>query len=283
MLQSEENMTKIPYITGFNAYLKTRKISDRAHTEYLNSLHDFFDYMIEHNADFKVSEDVKEIHEEDIRSFKNFLDSNLQLSPSTINKVLSNLNVYFKYLFSIKKNLEIPTMNVNSLTVKAQENFPTEVFENLPKYLSDEDLNVYTLLLILIISKGYSYQEALSEGFYSEFQNLSFSTDERKFISIYHTFIKPYADFWNNGNLFLSRNKGAKSPLLSVSALHRNLKNDSEILKLDLTPKKLYTTFVLITLSAQEPSDFQLKFINNMSTSSLLYYRRVLRESDFKM
>jgi Site-specific recombinase XerD len=96
-------MVKIPYLSGFEAHLKTRHISNKAHTEYMNSLNDFFNYTIQHNNDYKISEDIKDVHEMDVRLFKDFMLEKLQLSPSTINKVISNLNVYFKYLFSVKK------------------------------------------------------------------------------------------------------------------------------------------------------------------------------------
>ena len=274
-------MTKIPYITGFNAYLKTRNISTRAHDEYLNSLHDFFDYVVEQDDDFKVSNDVSVIHEIDIRQYKDYLIRDLNLSPSTINKILSNLNIYFKYLFTTKINREFPTMNVNSLNVPTQNNFPIDVFENLPKYINDVGLHVYTRLLILIISKGYSYQEAMSKGFFKKFNNLEFSSEEKTFLDEYHDFIEQLRTYWNCSDLFLSRNKGAKSPLLSVSALHRDLKADSLATGLDLTPKKLYTTFVLLVLSQQQPTDEQTAFINNLDASSLIYYRRLLRETNF--
>lgn len=276
-------MTKIPYITGFNAYLKTRHISERAHTEYLNSLHDFMDHQQEHNAHFKIAQDTATIHDVDIANYKNFLHNDLKLSPSTINKILSNLNVYFKYLFANKKTSELPTMNINSLKVPLQDDFCTDVFLNLDDYLTDINLHVYTRLLILIISKGFSYQEALSAGFYQTFAKLSFDQDEKTFLDEYHDFIAPLKEHWNNQNLFLSRNKGAKSPLLSMAAIHRDLKADSKTTELDLSPKKLYTTFILILLSTKHPSAQQNQIIDKLDSSSLLYYRRLLRETDFKI
>lgn len=275
-------MTKIPYIPGFNAYLKTRAISSRAHTEYLNSLHDFFDYLVVKHPSYKATEDLTTIHEQDLRIYKDYLMTTLKLSPSTINKILSNLNIYFKYLFANKKIKEIPTLNITSLKVPTQEDFPVDVFLDLPRYLNDISLHVYPRLLILAISKGFTYQRALAEGFYQIFQKLAFLDPETSFLSEYDDFIEPYRNYWHNQNLFLSRNKGAKSPLLSTSALHRDIKKDSDKTNLDLTPKKLYTTFILLLLSEKEPNDEQLKIIEHLDTSSLLYYRRLLRESDFE-
>ncbi|WP_125763822.1 phage integrase N-terminal SAM-like domain-containing protein [Companilactobacillus hulinensis] len=273
-------MSKIPYLTGFNAYLKTRHISARAHTEYMNSLNDFFSYTIQHNNDYKISEDIKDVHEMDVRHFKNFMLENLKLSPSTINKVISNLNVYFKYLFSLKRTPEIPTLNINSVEVPKQDDFPVEVFQNIPKYLNS-DLSIYTRLLILIISKGFTYKEALEPDFYIRFNQLHFTTLEKKFLESYQAFITPLRSHWNNQNLFLSRNKGANSPLLSVPALHRDLKRDSEATKLDLSPKKLYTTFILLALSTKNLSEDQERALDALETASLLYYRRLKREVNF--
>lgn len=276
-------MTKIPYITGFNAYLKTRRISKRAHDEYLNSLHDFMDYLVEHNPQFKATLSTKVINDVDVLEYKSFLDHTLHLSPSTINKILSNLNIYFKYLFANKLIDTLPTLNVNSLKVPIQDDFPVEIFLNLNDYLDNETLHIYPRLLILIISKGYHYQTALEDGFYQTFASLDFSATERKFLQEYHDFISPWQNYWNTKNLFLSRNKGAKSPLLSTAALHRDLKKDSDMLNLELTPKKLYTTFILILLSKNDPTDAELGIIERLSTSSLLYYRRLLRETDFEI
>lgn len=276
-------MTKIPFIPGFNAYLRTRRISKRAHDEYLNSLHDFFDYLIEHNNQFKASLNVTDIHDGDIVSYKQYLEHELSYSPSTINKILSNLNVYFAYLFSNKITKEFPTLNIKSLTVEKQSDFPTRVFTDLPKYLNDVHLHIYTRLLILIISKGFNYQEALSSGFYQTFDQLAFNSDEKAFLSEYREFIEPWQSFWGTKNLFLSRNKGAQSPLLSVSALYRSLKADSEQLNLDLSAKKLSTTIVLIALSQKRPNQEQLQLIDKLDANSLLYYRRLLRETDFKI
>lgn len=273
-------MVKIPYLSGFEAYLKTRHISPKAHTEYMNSLNDFFTYTIQHNTDYKISEDIKDVHEMDVRLFKNFMLDNLQLSPSTINKVLSNLNVYFKYLFSVKKTPEIPTLNINSIAVPKQSDFPVEVFLKLPFYLQS-DLSVYTRLLILIVSKGFNYKEALNADFYKKFQQIKFDDDEQRFLKIYQDYIKPYRSFWKNDNLFLSRNKGANTPLLTVTALHRDLKRDGDKTNLDLSPKKLYTTYVLLALSTRELSDDQQRTLDALDTSSLMYYRRLKRETNF--
>ncbi|KRK80538.1 site-specific recombinase XerD [Companilactobacillus nodensis DSM 19682 = JCM 14932 = NBRC 107160] len=273
-------MSKIPYLTGFNAYLKTRHISPRAHTEYMNSLNDFFSYTIQHNDEYKITEDIKDVHEMDVRNFKNFMLENLHLSPSTINKVISNLNVYFKYLFSLKRTPEIPTLNINSVVVPKQSDFPIEVFQNLPKYLNS-DLSIYTRLLILIISKGFNYKEAMEPDFYRTFNDLKFSTLEQKFIESYQAFMMPLRSQWNNQNLFLSRNKGANSPLLTVPALHRDLKRDSESTGLDLAPKKLYTTFILMALSTKDLSEDQERALDALETASLLYYRRLKRELNF--
>ncbi|WP_125708675.1 phage integrase N-terminal SAM-like domain-containing protein [Companilactobacillus zhongbaensis] len=276
-------MTKIPYITGFNAYLKTRHISKRAHDEYLNSLHDFMDYLIEHDPEFKVAQDTQTISDVDVLEYKTFMQKDLQHSPSTINKVLSNLNIYFKYLFANKLIDDIPTLNIVSLKVPTQDNFPTNIFLQLDDYLLDPELNIYTRLLILIISKGYHYQDALADGFYQTFGKLKFSKNEQRFIAEYRNFISPWQLHWHSKNLFLSRNKGAKSPLLSTAALHRDLKKDSDKLQLELTPKKLYTTYILILLSKKELTVDERKTIDQLSTSSFLYYRRLLRETDFEI
>jgi hypothetical protein len=207
---------------------------------------------------------------------------NLKLSPSTINKVISNLNVYFKYLFSIKKTPEIPTLNVNSVTVPKQSDFPVQVFLKLSDYL-EMDLSVYTRLLILIVSKGFNYKEALQADFYKKFNQLQFNRDEKHFLDIYHSYIEPYKNYWDNDNLFLSRNKAANSPLLTVTALHRDLKRDSETTKLDLAPKKLYTTFILVALSTKTLSDDQLRALEALDTASVLYYRRLKRETNFEI
>lgn len=273
-------MVKIPYLNGFEAHLKTRHISNKAHTEYMNSLNDFFSYTIQHNTEYKISEDIKDVHEMDVRLFKDFMLDNLKLSPSTINKVMSNLNVYFKYLFSIKKTPEIPTLNINSVTVPKQTDFPTVVFLKLPEYL-ESDLSVYTRLLILIISKGYNYKEALAPDFYRKFNQLTFDQNEKKFLNTYQTYIAPFKNFWDNQNLFLSRNKVANTPLLTVPALHRDLKRDSESTGLDLSPKKLYTTFILLALSTKELSENQLRALDALDTASVLYYRRLKRETNF--
>ena len=273
-------MVKIPYLTGFEAYLKTRKISDKAHTEYMNSLTDFFNYTIQHNPDYKITEDIKDVHEMDVRLFKNFMLEELQLSASTINKVISNLNVYFKYLFSAKKTPEIPTLNINSVTVPKQSDFPVEVFLKLPYYLQ-ADLSVYTRLLILIVAKGFNYKEAMQAGFYQKFNQLDFDEDETKFLNLYRNYIEPYKTYWDNDNLFLSRNRGANSPLLTVPAIHRDLKRDSKATKLDLSPKKLYTTFILLALSTKELSADQQRALDALDTPSLMYYRRLKRETNF--
>lgn len=273
-------MVKIPYLTGFEANLKTRHISDKAHTEYMNSLTDFFNYTIQHNNDYKISEDIKDVHEMDVRLFKNFMLDNLQLSPSTINKVISNLNVYFKYLFSAKKTPEIPTLNINSVTVPKQSDFPVEVFLKLSEYLK-ADLSIYTRLLILIIAKGFNYKEAMQADFYKKFNQLSFDKDELQFLNLYKAYVEPYRSYWNNDNLFLSRNRGANTPLLTVPAIHRDLKRDSESTNLDLSPKKLYTTFILLALSTKELSADQQRALDALDTPSLMYYRRLKRETNF--
>jgi hypothetical protein len=150
----------------------------------------------------------------------------------------------------------------------------------LPEYLK-ADLSVYTRLLILIISKGFNYKEALAPDFYRKFNQLDFNQDEQQFLDTYKTYIAPFRSFWDDQNLFLSRNKAANTPLLTVPALHRDLKRDSESTGLDLAPKKLYTTFILLALSTKELSDDQLRALDALDTASVLYYRRLKRETNF--
>ena len=117
--------------------------------------------------------------------------------------------------------------------------------------------------------------------FYQKFNQLDFDEDETRFLNVYRNYIEPYKTYWNNDNLFLSRNRGANSPLLTVPAIHRDLKRDSEATKLDLSPKKLYTTFILLALSTKELSADQQRALDALDTPSLMYYRRLKRETNF--
>jgi len=154
------------------------------------------------------------------------------------------------------------------------------VFLKLPEYLKS-DLSVYTRLLILIIAKGFNYKEAMSADFYKKFNQIPFDEDERQFLNLYERYVEPYRSFWNNDNLFLSRNRGANTPLLTIPAIYRDLKRDSETTNLDLAPKKLYTTFILLALSTHDLTADQQRALDALDTPSLMYYRRLKHETNF--
>ncbi|WP_099974757.1 recombinase XerD [Lactobacillus terrae] len=275
-------MTQIPHWESFKIYLNGRNISERAKTEYLNSLSNFLNYEKVNNPGFSQSNNLNDIDELNIKEFKEYLLNILDYSPTTVNKVISNLNVYFKYLYSIKVTNQIPSLFIKSVPLKKADDLPLDIFEHPYLYLNRTDLKVYTRLLILCLIKGFTYEEALEINFYRKFLKLQFVDFELKFLNEYKNYIKPYSDYWKDNNLFLSRNFSAKSSLLQVQSLYRDLKTDSDILDMDLSIKKLNSASIIVSLGQKNPDEFQQYKISHLSESSFIYYSRLYRENKYK-
>ncbi|KID42592.1 site-specific integrase [Fructilactobacillus fructivorans] len=267
-----------PYQDHFERYLRKKELSGITIREYSKTLSDLFNYLSNFNVGYQQDHRVSQIFDRDIEQYLDMIVSKRNNGNNTYNKILSQINVYFKFLFNDNLNTHLPTINIKSKDKNEHTSYITKWLYSLPVILEDNELHYYTRMTLLLISKGYQSSEFLLPGFYQELDHIKFSSEERTFLSQFMTFITPLQIRHHTKDLFLKQ-RIAKDCHITSAGLHKYLKPDSEYLQMNLSPKYLYQSFVINYLSQhQKDNDKTLSRNLRMDPASLLYYQKLAQK-----
>ena len=89
-----------PYQDAFNRTLRQRAMAQATQDEYNATLTDFFKYLENFNPTYQRDHRVNQLQTPDVEQYLAMLVDARKIQNQTYNKVLSHLNVYFKFLFS---------------------------------------------------------------------------------------------------------------------------------------------------------------------------------------
>lgn len=267
-----------PYQKTFLNYLQQNELASITRHSYDQTLTELFAYLTTHNQGFAANPTVTNIFNRDITQYLSMLVEEHQIQPTTYNKLLSQINRYFKFLFTHGLTSNLPTLELHGQTRFSNETLNLKWLQLLPTLLADENLHYYTKLTLFLISKGYRVNEFMQPNFYLEWQKITITgTDEQQFKTSFTNFIVPLQRRQHSDDIFLKQRLNINEPRLTVPGLHKYLKPDSQYVGFDLTPKKLQQSYILqmlLQLSDQSASVLEQKL--NLDPQSLLYYQHLL-------
>lgn len=268
-----------PYQKRFQAFLRDQKgLAPLTVHTYDTSLTNFFNFLMANRPAFAQRPTLDNLTEADVRAYFNMLHTKRDITMSTYNKILSQLNRYFRYLFTHQLIKDYPTLTLHGQAVNPSQRITTKWLDHLDQILQDDHVHYYTRLTLFLSKCGFTVGEFLQPGFYRVINQLQVTDPvEQDFLRRYHDFIRPRQALQNSPDLFLKQRYQPAAPQLTNAGLHKYLRADQDYLGFRLAPKYLHQSYVLTQLAQHRTlSDAQLMERLKLDPASLLYYRRLL-------
>lgn len=266
-----------PYRDVFLSYLNQQHLAAATQDAHDQTLTNFFEYLLQANVGFAEHPDINNVFDRDIQQYFSWLVTQRHANQATLNKILSHINRYFKYLFTHQLTVHLPTLELHGS--HKPDNYQTSIkwLSLLDTILTDDQVHYYTRLTLFLISKGYQSEEFLQPHFYLEWQNIKPSSPaETAFIRSFTEFIKPIQARQRSSDIFLKQRLDLAHPQLTNPALHKYLHRDSQYLGFSLAPSRLRQSHVLFNLrQLRDLSDSQLETRLHLDPQSLLYYQQL--------
>lgn len=274
---------KFPYQKSFFKLLTQKGTDESTLVQYEKTLSDFFNYEQHFNETFARDQLLADFTENDIRSYLSMLATKRDYQITTVNKCLSNLRVYFGFLFEHRIITTLPTYAIKTKTIPAK-NLATNWPELLPTWLTNKDLHPYTRVYLLLIAKGFKNNEIFAPGFYKDFYKLDFSPNEKIAVADLKQYNRPLQENYNSHELFLKTHARGVGYTLSLPALHRYLQTDSQRLGIPIRPVLLRKEYMLWYLAKHrnEAPEITMKRLR-LDIDSLSYYQNQLRIKDLRL
>lgn len=273
-----------PYQREFRRFLKQQRLAPLTIKTYDTSLTNLFNYLLANRPQFAAQPDLQHLAEADIRAYLDYLQTEKHITMTTYNKILSQLNRYFRYLFTHQLITTYPTLTLHGRAVTPNQRVSIKWLEKLDLLLADDHLHYYTRLVLLLSKYGYTVGEFLQPGFYRVWEQLTLTTPaEKQFRQAFNDYIAPRQQLQNSSDLFLKQRFHPSHPQLTNAALHKFLNQDEEYVGFSLAPKYLHQSYVLTYLKLhRQSSDQELEQALNLDPTSLLYYQRLLMTADWQ-
>ncbi|MHA8111151.1 phage integrase N-terminal SAM-like domain-containing protein [Lactobacillaceae bacterium Melli_B4] len=267
-----------PYQAEFINYLKQTDLAPITIREYSSTLIDLFEYLSNFNQGYQQDHRVSQLFDRDIQQYMDMLVNKRNITNTTYNKVLSHLNIYFKYLFSHDFTQKLPTLNLKGRERKPLASVSVKWLQQLPYILADDRVHIYTRLVLLLISKGYNLKEFLQPNFYREFDQIKWSPDEQVFIDKFKNFIGPIQARQSSPDIFLKQ-RFAGDPHITLPGIHKYLKPDEKKIGMTLKPSQLFQSYVVAyILDHPNLSDTELSTNLRLDMLSILYYHNLIQK-----
>lgn len=268
-----------PYQKQFQEFLRNqKKLAPLTVHTYDSTLTNFFNYLLANRPAFARDPRLANLTESDVRAYFNTLRTQQGITMGTYNKILSQLNRYFRYLFTHQLITTYPTLTLHGQAVDPGQRISTKWLAKLDVILQDDHVHYYTRLTLLLVKHGFTVGEFLQPGFYRVFDQVMITDPiEREFLRRYRDFIAPRQALQNSGDLFLKQRYQPDAPQLTNAGLHKYLRADQDYLGFHLAPKYLHQGYILTQLAAhRDLSDGELMDRLKLDPASLLYYQHLL-------
>lgn len=267
-----------PYQDTFKLYLQQQELATATIAEYDSVLTDLFNYLSNFNAGYQQDHRVSTLLDRDVEQYLAMLINQRHVTNGTYNKMLSHINIYFKYLFTHNLITHYPTLMLKGKSHDDLKTPSTKWLHLMPDILADQQLAVYTRLTLLLISHFYTTKEFLAPNFYQQFQPQAFNADEQTFWATYQRFIQPLQARHHSHDLFLKQRLSG-DPHLTSAGLHKYLKPDEKRLGFPLIPTRLFQSAVINDLLQHpELSDADFSERLRLDPQSLAYYRQLAKD-----
>ena len=254
-----------PYKQEFEQWCKTNKsLSDSTIERISLAINSFWNFYI-NNA--PTNANVSSVNESDLRAYLTNLETKSNLKPSTINKYLSYIKNYFKYLFSHNLNSFYPTLRLKGREINRKRLYKINWDKDIAKLTKYEDINPLTIKLLTAISLGYLPKDVLKLKFADVINKL----DNNTLINYFENNLKQekIKDQYFITNKF-------NRPYSYESSIQAQISKDAELLDMPLTLSSLRLGFIYTYLNKSNLSDSDLRNKLNLETKSLIYYKQQL-------
>ncbi|AKP64809.1 site-specific recombinase XerD [Levilactobacillus koreensis JCM 16448] len=269
-----------PYQDAFNRQLADRSMAAATRDEYTATLKDFFKYLENFNPTYQRDHRVNQLQTADVQQYMAMLVDSRQIQNQTYNKILSHLNIYFKFLFSHNWTPYLPTLDLKSKPKQAAQPINYRWVDHLSDLLANPRLHYYTRLTLLLISQGYPVQVFLKPDFTDKLTTTDWSADAQKFLAEFRQFITPLQDRFQCGDWFLKQ-RSAADPHLTLPGLHKYLKPDEAVVAFALSPTVLYQGYLVNYLRRHpQKTDREVIATLHLEPDSIDYYRRLAQRAD---
>lgn len=269
-----------PYQDAFDRLLDQRDMATATHDEYTATLKDFFHYLENFNPTYQRTHQVNQLQTTDVQQYLSMLVTARQIKNQTYNKILSHLNVYFKFLFSHQWTPYLPTLDLKSKPKQPAQPINYQWVDNLETFLRDERLHVYTRLTLLLIAQGYPEQAFLKPGMTAQLQPTNWSPAALQFLKRFQAFIIPLQQRFQCPDWFLKQ-RAAADPHLTLPGLHKYLRPDEAIIGFSLSPTVLYQGYLINYLRRNpQKTDQEVIAALHLPPDSIDYYRRLAQRAD---
>ena len=155
-----------PYQKRFQEFLRNQqKLAPLTVHTYDSTLTNFFNYLLANRPAFARDPRLANLTESDVRAYFNMLRTQQGITMGTYNKILSQLNRYFRYLFTHQLISSYPTLTLHGQAVNPRQRISTKWLPKLNAILQDDHVHYYTRLTLLLSKHGFTVGEFLRPGF----------------------------------------------------------------------------------------------------------------------
>ncbi|WP_076461489.1 tyrosine-type recombinase/integrase [Limosilactobacillus caccae] len=234
-------------------------------------INDFFAYYADQHSTDQIG--LNQVTNADIRNYIAHLKEDRHLASRTVNKYISHLKKYFTYLYEQKLIKNYPLTTIKGLSFNRSGHYQIGWQRDIRLMIGH--VKPATIKLLLAISCGYHPDELLQLKWGDINSRLE---DDRLSAAL-----KKAPDFQlaNDDYLFTDgRSEDSGRPLTSMVALANRVKDDREVLNLNLAPSKLRNSFVYSQVIREDMTDHQLMQLLHCNQKTLSYYRQCAIDAD---
>lgn len=206
---------------------------------------------------------ISNVTASDVEEYLSILESKENLQIRTINKYLSYLKKYFKFLASYKYIDSYPLFTLNGHQFNRKITIFTNWASEIPNLL-DKNVQPDTIKLLVLISLGYDTNELLS----IRWKQIT----ERINNKILKSFLRENLIFDKTLNPYIFQTRKGE-PVKTIEAIMHRVRKDQKILNMPLSPIKLRQSYILSCVSDDTKSDAELKKTLNIGDKTLSYYK----------
>lgn len=265
-----------PYKSAMTTMLTQRGLAPATIQDYHKVLNDFFNYQENFTNQFRYSDNVGEISENDVKRYFEMLVTEREYATDTYNKYLAYVNNYFRFLFVERIIDTYPTIRMKGKTRDDQEPWTdTRWLYDLPMLLQNTSLHYYTRLALLFFARGFTLPEMICDGFYRILEDAELTPYETKFLEEFSEFITPIQKMQKNPNLFLKIRIAQDNPLMSDRHLKKYFHQDSLNIGWNISGRNLHRSYIIHYLHQNDHlSDNELMTHLRIDPASLSYYKK---------
>ncbi|QDR73607.1 hypothetical protein FOD75_10950 (plasmid) [Limosilactobacillus reuteri] len=248
-----------------DTYMEWLKVKYSPNTQIIDVevLTDFFSYVADQHIG--ESRNVSSVTESDIRSYLDNLQSKRKFAPRTINKYLTTLHRYFRFLTANGVLKIDPSYSVKGLKFNRKKRIVINWYPHIRKIIRSGSVSPDTIKLMVVIGVGGTPQN------YLEFQwNDIESKVNNKVIKRY---IENHVDFSKTANPIIFQDKKGNA-ITTNEAILAKTKGDRSTLNMPLSPTDLRLGYIYSIVNKPNQTDEKLMKRLQCSLSSLIYYKK---------